>query len=101
MEKHVVAVQGFSGPKDKLKLQHFLGLVNFYCWFMLAATNHLLSPSIVLAVPKKIFCLDPIDAGFLCFVTMQFWNILYLVPTYLLLLLEVFHHRGQVQRLQP
>ncbi len=40
--KHVQAIQDFPAPQDKKQLQTFLGMVNFYRRFILAAANILL-----------------------------------------------------------
>jgi hypothetical protein len=55
MEKHVVAVKEFAAPRDKLQLQRFLGLVNFYRRFIPAAANLLLPLTSALAGSKKDF----------------------------------------------
>ena len=55
MEKHVAAVKEFAAPRDKLQLQRFLGLVNFYRRFIPAAANLLLPLTSALGGSKKDF----------------------------------------------
>ena len=59
MEKHVTAIKSFVAPKDKLQLQRFLGLVNFYRRFLPAAAKFLLPLTSALSGTPKSFVWTP------------------------------------------
>ena len=57
---HVEAVVQFPRPSTPLDLQRFLGLVNFYCWFLGGAAGFLLPLTNALQGPGKSLAWSPL-----------------------------------------
>lgn len=65
LTKHVQAVRDFAQPSDRLQLQRFLGMVNFYRRFIPGAAKILLPLTNSLAGPAKSFIwTEDMDAAF-------------------------------------
>jgi hypothetical protein len=65
LPRHVEVISGFPRPTDLRQLQRFLGLINFYCWFLPAIAG-VLKPltDLLRGASKKLLWSSAADAAF-------------------------------------